>query len=179
MTPLPVTPGGPRMFIAGSARPSARRAARLGIGYRPATADLYSYYEEQCAAAGISDVEPFPEHGPAFLFVTEDPERDWHTLAPHLMYATNSYAQWAKERTNAPQNGYWQNRDDLEALKADPSMWVVTPDELLRRCAALPVDYELRMHPLLGGIDPEVSWRSLELFADKVLPELTGVLTFG
>ncbi|GLZ15923.1 hypothetical protein Acsp04_61580 [Actinomadura sp. NBRC 104425] len=60
----------------------------------------------------------------------------------------------------------------VEDLKADPNMWVVTPEECLKRCRALEPDYELRMHPLLGGLPPELSWQSLHLFADRVLPQL-------
>jgi hypothetical protein len=47
---------------------------------------------------------------------------------------------------------------------------VVTPDE----CVAMaqtkgPMD-ALVFHPLMGGLDPDLAWQSLELFAAKVLP---------
>lgn len=170
VTPKPATPGGPTLYVGGNAKPSARRAARLGLGYRPVSEELYEYFEEECERQGRPTPEPYPDHGPAFLFVTDDPERSLRQLAPHLMYASNRYARWAAERGADTSNGYWREMDDIESLLADPAMWVLTPEEAVARCRALPPDYELRMHPLLGGLPPELSWQSLELFADEVLP---------
>lgn len=172
VTPKPATPGGPTIYLAGSAKPSARRAARLGLGYRPVSEELYRYFESECERLGRPRPEPFPRHGPAFLYVTEDPERSWAQLTPHLLHASNQYARWGRERKNAPSNAYWKEMSGVEELKADPNMWVVTPEECLERCRKLGPDYELRMHPLLGGLPPELSWQSLQLFADRVLPRL-------
>lgn len=171
VTPQPATPGGPRLFIAGSAKPSARRAVRLGLGYRPASEELYEYYVRQTALAGLPPPEPFPRHGPGFLYLTDDPERDWHRLAPHVSHAGNLYAQWATERGVAD-NGYWRSNDGLAELKADPALWVITPEECLRRCVEHGAEWELRFHPLLGGLPIELSWASLELFASNVQPAL-------
>lgn len=172
VTPLPATPGGPRLLVAGSARPSARRAIRFGLGYRPATEELYEYFTAQLAAAGEPAPEPFPRHGPGFVYVTEDPERDLQRLAPHLMHATNLYAKWAKEGGGHNQNGYWRNNEGLEALSADPSIWVITPEECVQRCEEAGPDWELRFHPLLGGLPPDLSWAGLEMFEARVLPRL-------
>ncbi|PWI06646.1 LLM class flavin-dependent oxidoreductase [Streptomyces sp. NWU339] len=172
VTPKPATPGGPTIYIGGNAKPSARRAARLGLGYRPATEELYRYFEGECERLGRPAPERFPQHGPAFVHITEDPERSWAQLAPHLMHASNLYAQWGRERGNVQVNGYWQSMESIDDLKADPNMWVITPEECLRRCRDLDPDYELRLHPLLGGLPPELSWQSLELLADRVLPQV-------
>lgn len=179
VTPKPVTPGGPTIYIGGNAKPSARRAARLGLGYRPATKELYDYYVAECAKLGREAPEPFPAHGPAFVYVTEDPERSLVQLGPHLIHASNMYAQWATERSNATTNGYWQQKEGLESIKADPNMWIITPDEVVKRCRELDTDYELRLHPLLGGLPPQLSWQSLELLADKVLPHVGVVQSVG
>ena len=173
VTPKPGSPNGPTIYIGGNAKPSARRAARLGLGYRPATKELYEYYQEECSKLGRPTPEPFPEHGPAFVYVTEDPEKSLAQIAPHLVHASNMYAQWAKERGNVTVNGYWQEKEGIESIKAYPAMWILTPEEAVERCRALNDDYELRLHPLLGGLPPELSWQSLELLADKVLPQLT------
>lgn len=172
VTPKPGSPGGPTIYLGGNAKPSARRAARLGLGYRPANKALYEYYEQQCAELGMPAPEPFPEHGPAFLFVTEDPERSVQQIGKHLIHASNMYARWGAERSTVTSNGYWEEKDGIESIKADPSMWIITPDEAVERCLALPEGYELRLHPLLGGLPPELSWQSLELLANEVLPEL-------
>src|SRR6266536_3793764 len=44
VTPTPCTPGGPAIYLGGSAVPSARRAARLGYGYCPTSEELYEVY---------------------------------------------------------------------------------------------------------------------------------------
>jgi alkanesulfonate monooxygenase SsuD/methylene tetrahydromethanopterin reductase-like flavin-dependent oxidoreductase (luciferase family) len=169
VTPAPATPGGPRLLIAGSGRPSARRAVRLGLGYRPTSEELYEYYLEQAALAGLPPPEPFPRHGPGFLYITDDPERDWPRVAPYVSHASQLYAQWATER-GTEDNGYWRSHEGLDALKRDPALWVITPEECVRRCVKQGDDWELRFHPLLGGMPPELSWAALELFVTKVLP---------
>ena len=46
---------------------------------------------------------------------------------------------------------------------------VVTPDE----CVALAKEFgRIVLHPMMGGISPELGWESLERFASKVLPRL-------
>ncbi|MCZ4577764.1 MULTISPECIES: LLM class flavin-dependent oxidoreductase [Gordonia] len=172
VTPVPGTPGGPTLYIGGNAKPSARRAARMGLGYRPATEDLYRFYVEECVRLGHPEPEPFPRHGPAFLYVAEDPEQALEQVAPHVIYASNMYASWAGERANATTNGYWAQKSDLDSIRNDPSMWIVSPDEAVRRLSELDDGYELRVHSLLGGLSPELSWRSLELLVDKVLPHV-------
>jgi alkanesulfonate monooxygenase SsuD/methylene tetrahydromethanopterin reductase-like flavin-dependent oxidoreductase (luciferase family) len=171
VTPLPATPGGPRLLIAGNAKPSARRAVRLGLGYSPTSERLYDYYLEQAVLAGVPTPQPFPRHGPGFVYVTEDPERDWPLVGPYVSHASNLYAQWATER-GIDDNGYWRSHDGVEELKRDPAMWVLTPEECVRRCVEAGDDYELRFHPLLGGMPPDLSWPNLALFAEKVLPAL-------
>lgn len=173
VTPKPATPGGPTIYIGGNGKPSARRAARLDLGYRPASKELYEFYEQECARLGRTAPEPFPAHGPSFVFITEDPEKSLHQLAPHLVHASNSYAKWGAERGSGTTQGPWQEREGIDALRSDANLWVVTPEEAVRRCRALSTDYELRLHPLLGGLPPALSWRSLELLADRVLPRLT------
>lgn len=174
VTPKPASPGGPTIYIGGNAKPSARRAARLGFGYRPASKELYEYYEDECAKLGRPAPEPFPAHGPAFVQVTEDPERTLTRLAPHLVHASTMYARWGGERSGTKSNGYWTALGDIKSIKADANMWILTPAEAVQRLAALPPGYELRLHPLLGGIPPELAWESLELLADEVLPQLPG-----
>jgi hypothetical protein len=46
------------------------------------------------------------------------------------------------------------------------------PAELIQTCGELPDGDSLLFHPLCGGIHPDLAWQSLQLFADKVLPQL-------
>jgi alkanesulfonate monooxygenase SsuD/methylene tetrahydromethanopterin reductase-like flavin-dependent oxidoreductase (luciferase family) len=167
--PTPVTR--PPIYIGGSTEASARRAARLGHGYRPAgRGDLYGVYEAECERLGrTAPPRPVPR-GPLFVFVSDDPERAWQTVAPHVLYTTNSNAEWAKER-GVGGTPYPPARDVAE-VKANESFAVVTPDECVELARELGPNSEFVFHPLMGGLDPDVAWSSLELFETKVLPRL-------
>jgi len=62
-----------------------------------------------------------------FVFVTEDPERDWPIVAPHVMYTSNSNAEWAKERGSG--SPPYPPVSSIEDLQSSPQFAVVTPDQ--------------------------------------------------
>ncbi|MDV2478392.1 LLM class flavin-dependent oxidoreductase [Rhodococcus zopfii] len=171
--PTPVGPDRPPIYIGGSADASALRAARLGDNYMPAGSEkerLYALYDAERERLGLP-IPPRPAPaGPLFLHVTDDPDRDWPILAPHLMYTTNMNAQWAKER-GIGTTGY-TFVENLDELKRQPQFVVVTPEQCVGLALERGDDSELMFQPLMGGLAPEIGWRSLELFAAKVLPEL-------
>jgi hypothetical protein len=105
-----------------------------------------------------------------FLHVTEDPERAWHDVAPHVIYTSNANAEWAKERgVGATPYPPLRGVDDL---KASPQFAVVTPQECVDLVEGLSPDVEVGLQPLMGGLDPALGSASLELFATRVLPVL-------
>jgi hypothetical protein len=59
-----------------------------------------------------------PEHGPAFVFVTEDSERSLQQIGKHFVHASNMYAPWATERPNVTVNGYWEEKEGIESIKS-------------------------------------------------------------
>jgi alkanesulfonate monooxygenase SsuD/methylene tetrahydromethanopterin reductase-like flavin-dependent oxidoreductase (luciferase family) len=168
--PTPARPGGPRVYLGGSTEASARRAARLGYGFRPALPSLYEPYEEALRERGLEVPERGPRPLPTFLYVSEDPERDWTVVAPHLIHNANTYSQWAAERGAGVTK--WKEVETLEELRASDLYQVLTPEECVEFARALPADGELRFHPLMGGLSPDAAWRSLELFERKVVPVL-------
>jgi alkanesulfonate monooxygenase SsuD/methylene tetrahydromethanopterin reductase-like flavin-dependent oxidoreductase (luciferase family) len=168
--PTPVQHPRPPIYLGGSSEASARRAARLGDGYQPATEGLYEIYAAERRRLGLDVPPPAPRRGPLFLFVTDDPERDWEVVGRHVLYTTNSNAEWAKERgvgaTPYPPAG------GVDDLKKSEAFAVVTPDECVKLAMQLGDDAELWFQPLMGGLPPDVGWASLELFASAVLPKL-------
>jgi alkanesulfonate monooxygenase SsuD/methylene tetrahydromethanopterin reductase-like flavin-dependent oxidoreductase (luciferase family) len=169
--PTPVRKPRPPIYIGGSTEASAIRAARLGDNYLPATPALTQVYEQERRRLGLPlPPRPLPK-GPLFLFVSDDPERDWPLVAPHVIYTSNSNSEWAKERgvgaTPYPPVA------TVEDLKARREFAVVTPDECVALASDLGHDSELVFQPLMGGLDPQLGWSSLELFGSEVLPELT------
>ena len=171
---------GPAFRIGGTAPPSARRAARLGLDYVPSSSALYELYEAELAKDGKSAPRSFHYHAPTFIHLAEDPEAALEVVGPHVMHATNTYARWAASVNRAEgDRGGWREMTTLDEVMADPGIWIITPEECLRRVREFGEDDELRFHPLLGGLHPGESWRSLRLFEERVLPDLIaeGVFT--
>jgi alkanesulfonate monooxygenase SsuD/methylene tetrahydromethanopterin reductase-like flavin-dependent oxidoreductase (luciferase family) len=168
--PTPVQKPRPPLYIGGSTEASARRAARLGDNYLPATPGLLATYQEERRRLGLPVPPPPPPRGPLFLFVTDDPERDWPRVYPHVQYTSNSNFEWAKERGQGATP--YPPVTTLEEMRAAPEFAVVTPGDCLDLAMALGKDAELVFQPLMGGLRPEVGWRSLELFTAEVLPAL-------
>lgn len=168
VTPKPIQRPHPLLLLGGSTKVAARRAARIGDGFVPAVPELYPVYLEECNKLGV---DPGETHmpGPAALFVAEDPDAVWQKLAPHALHETNSYARWYAETGTA---GPYQPIDDSDVLRSSGIYQVLTPDE----CIALAEDLGPRgwlfFQPLLGGLDPELGWQTLNLLAEKVLPAL-------
>jgi len=170
VTPRPVQPDGPKIYMGGSTEKSAIRAARGGYEYFPGHPDLFKIYSEERERCGFGRPEAHRRGAASFLYVTEDPDRDWPILAPHVAYATNLYAEWATERGVG--STLYRPAESLEALKAMPNIKVLTPDQCFDYLAGLPRDTRLNFHALLGGLDPEFSWKGLLLFEKAVLPRL-------
>src|SRR5262249_35348829 len=113
---------------------------------------------------------PPRRRGPLSLFVAPDRERGWDGVAPHVLYTTNSNAEWAKERGVGATP--YPPVPDAEALKGNPQFAVVTPDDCVALVGRLGPDTEFTLHPLMGGLDPALGTGSLELFITAVLPAL-------
>lgn len=170
VTPRPVQRPGPKIIMGGSTEQSAERAAKLGLDYMPGFPPLYENYKRALKELGRPEPPPLPNQGPNFLYVTEDPERDWPIVGPHMLYTTNSYAQWAKERGTG--STLYQQLANIEELKKQPIFQVVTPEQCVAYAKSLEPHGELNIQPLFGGLDPKIAWRSLELFERAVLPRL-------
>lgn len=170
VTPAPVTPGGPKIYMGGSTDKSAIRAGKNGYQYFPGHPDLFKIYEEERAKAGFPPPEPQMKPAASFLYVSDDPDRDWPLVAPHVAYATNTYAEWAKERGVGDTR--YKAAETVEALKAMPNIKVLDPDQCFQYLKELGRGTAVTFHALLGGLDPEISWRGLKLFEKDVLPRL-------
>ena len=156
-------------MIGGSTEIAARRAARLRCGFFPAVGDpvLAERYAGECAAVGFDAGFCSLPSGPGFVFVAEDPDRAWEAIGPHALFDAQTYAAW--------QEGQQRSAVDVEGapswedVRASGVYRVVTPDE----CVALAGEVgSVLLHPLMGGIPPELGWESLELFGRAVLPRL-------
>jgi alkanesulfonate monooxygenase SsuD/methylene tetrahydromethanopterin reductase-like flavin-dependent oxidoreductase (luciferase family) len=173
VTPRPVQRPHPPFSLAGMSRAAARRAARLDLPFVPPrrkeSYPLYDLYQETRRELGLPPAPPLPDFGPGFLFVTEDPERAWATLLPHLLHEANTSAAWLAESTTARP---FRN-ESAGSIRSNPQYAVVTPAECVSIARNLRHPGSLVIQPLPGGLDPDLAWQSLELLASEVLPRIS------
>ena len=155
---------GPLIMIAGGSKAAARRAATHGLGFISQTDSpgLQEYYDSQCRAAGHEPgIVQFPVPGaPTTAFVADDVDQAWEVLGPHLVHDAVTAASY---RPHDDSVASITRADNVTALReAEGPYRVFTPEEAtdyIRSGRPLP------LHPLCGGIPPEVAWHHLELAA--------------
>lgn len=170
VTPMPATRGGPHIAIGGKTVVAARRAARLGLPFSPASGDpaLVDAYREECARLGhhgvIEGLGGRPMR-PGFLMVSHDPPATWAAIAEHAYYDASTYAGWQDD----PVRSDWVVPDlqGAEDLRSSGRYLVLTPEECIARVQA---DGGITFHPLMGGMPPALAWEGLRLFEAEVLP---------
>jgi len=169
--PLPVQKPETILLVGGGVEASAKRAARLGLGFAPMHPRFFELYDAECRRYGR---EPGRKYGPSALGniqLAKDPEKVWAQVMPHLKHVVGEYAKWAdaEPNSNSPFKGLLL---DDQALRRCGIFTVLTPEELLERAPPLLGEYgSLSFMPLLGGLAPEVGWESLELLK-SVMPRL-------
>ncbi|HSS24037.1 MAG TPA: LLM class flavin-dependent oxidoreductase, partial [Mycobacterium sp.] len=168
--PVRVTPpcgsaNGPMVLIAGGSKAAARRAGTFGLGFVSQTdlPGLKEFYEEQCRAHGHEPgIIQFPVRGaPTAVFVADDVDEAWDVLGNHLLHDAVTAASYRP--SDDPKTGSVASitrADSVTALREEGGPYrVFTPDEAtdyVRSGRLLP------LHPLCGGIPPDVAWPYLE-----------------
>jgi alkanesulfonate monooxygenase SsuD/methylene tetrahydromethanopterin reductase-like flavin-dependent oxidoreductase (luciferase family) len=172
VTPGPFTPGGPLVLWGGGSVAAARRAGRFGLGFlsQGGPAGLQEEYE---AAAREAGHEPGmclvpPVDQPTVVFVAEDVDRAWEELGEYLMNDVRGYAEWNVGDTTTANISLVQTHEELRA--ENRSHRILTVDEAIELVRA---GMPLGLHPLVGGVPPEVAWPYLRLVAERVMPALT------
>jgi alkanesulfonate monooxygenase SsuD/methylene tetrahydromethanopterin reductase-like flavin-dependent oxidoreductase (luciferase family) len=168
-TPRPVQRPRPPILMGCASKVAARRAARFADGLLPSLPEQYEEFRAERKRLGKPDPGPMATSTGNFVHVALDPDAAWARIAPHAMHEMNAYGAWAVE--SGTTTGY-QPFDDPAKLRASGLYPVLTPDELIARARALGPDVSVLLHPLMGGMDPELSWESLRLIESKVMPAL-------
>lgn len=162
--PLPSRPPREIVYAGGGTAAAARRAARFGMSMWPMNDSIIPDYEAECERLGKETgrfIRPITS-----VYVTDDPERGWAEIGPHILHYMQSYAKWSSDSDTSasPLHGM----DTLEKIRAAGLANVVTPEEAVEigRKGAI------GLQPLIGGLHPDLGWKSLELFVDKVLAHI-------
>lgn len=166
VTPAPASP--PMVLVGGSTEKAAKRAAKLRAGFFPAIGDpaLADLYTQECERLGFTGGFVALPNGPGFVHVSEDPERDWQRIAPHVLYDAQTYAAWQTPDQRSQMHVEGHTLDDV---KRSGAYAVLTPDECVELVGRTG---RVILHPLMGGMDPALGWESLKLFEEKVLPRI-------
>ena len=172
VTPPPLTPGGPMVAWGGGSVGAARRAGRHGLGFfaQGGGAALADEYAEAARAAGH---EPGmcmipPADATTTMFVAEDVDRAWDELGPYLMHDVLSYAEWNEGNTKTASLSFVKTAEELR--EENRSHRILTVDEAIE---VVRLGVPLGLHPLIGGLPPDIAWRYLETVADKVMPAVS------
>lgn len=170
VTPKPYSQPHPMFLVGGMSKPAARRAARLGLPFAPPIADpeLEAYYYEQLVVHGK---EGFTYSAPAdfsVLFIDDEPDQAWEQLGHHFLNEALEYSSWKTPGLKRPLEF---NSGSVQALRAEKRYEIITPKECLERHASRP-DFFATIHPLIGGMPLDRSWKCLKLYTEQVLGEL-------
>jgi alkanesulfonate monooxygenase SsuD/methylene tetrahydromethanopterin reductase-like flavin-dependent oxidoreductase (luciferase family) len=165
LTPEPYG-GGPSITLGGSSEAAARRAARLGIGFVPSVPAVWDYFRDESIAQGRPDPGDCPIAENRIVALAEDTERGWAEMAPFFRHEMDAYGSW--QEASGIASPYYKVKD-LDDLRASGLYAVLTPDEYVAELKAAPFPFAL-LHPMCGGIPPELAWSSLRLFEHEVMP---------
>jgi alkanesulfonate monooxygenase SsuD/methylene tetrahydromethanopterin reductase-like flavin-dependent oxidoreductase (luciferase family) len=170
VTPRPHQQPRPTIVVGGMSTAGARRAARIGDEFQAGEGGHWRAYVEACAELGR---EPGARWiaGPAFLYVTDDPEKAWPELAPYISHHSSAYAALSQADHGADATVF-PRAASVEELRAAGPYKVVTPDEAVALGEQFDPAGALILTPMIGGLPPDLSWPSLELFEAEVLPRL-------
>ena len=171
VTPRPVSQPHPMVMVGGSGEAAVRRAARLGLGLFLPVNDqsLVDLYYAECERLGTEAGWAAMPSGPGTLVVAEDVDAAWAELGPYLLHDAVTYASW---QTDDIRSHVKASATTVDELRAEGVYRIVTPDECVELDAELGPMGPLTLHPMCGGIPPEVAWPYLRLFAEAVLPRI-------
>jgi alkanesulfonate monooxygenase SsuD/methylene tetrahydromethanopterin reductase-like flavin-dependent oxidoreductase (luciferase family) len=170
VTPGPFSSPMPTLAWGGRSRAAARRAGRHGIGFFAQTdaPGLREAYVSAAEAAGHRPglcVLPSPET-PFIVFVDDDVDRAWDEVGPALLVDAEAYRSWSDAAGTTEGTASLSAATTVEDLRSSPaSHRVVTKQEARRIVAEHGL---LGLHPLCGGLDPEVAWRYLRNAVDAL-----------
>jgi alkanesulfonate monooxygenase SsuD/methylene tetrahydromethanopterin reductase-like flavin-dependent oxidoreductase (luciferase family) len=171
VTPRAAKPGSPHVAWGGGTPAAARRAARFGLDFFAQTngADLEAAYRDEAERCGRTPgnlVLPDPAV-PATVFVADDVDRGWEEVGPYLLHDAREYSSWNPGPTRTVSISRGTTVEELRAEQGAHRVFSVDEAiEHVRTTGWLP------LHPLCGGLPPEIAWRYLERVVDEVLPAL-------
>lgn len=171
VTPVPVSQPHPALSVGGSTPAAARRAARFGLPFAPPlhTPELNELYLSECKRLGVAYPYVVDPGEPVMTWISHDPDKTWADIGPYVVYEAKSYASWQRDDQRSFQHS---KASTVDEIRAEGKYRVMTPEEAIAWANKIGPDATFHHFPLGGGIPPQIAWKSLELYADQVLPHL-------
>ena len=171
VTPPPFTPGGPRLGWGGASNAAAKRAGKYGVDFLaqsgdPARREVYEVAARRHGRTPGRYSQPQAGNA-AVVFVADDLDAAWAELGPYLLHDVRSYAAWNEHNRDGYSISFTTTADELRA--ENRSHRILTVEQAVAHVRA---GASLPLHPLIGGLPPQIAWRYLETVAEKVLPAL-------
>jgi hypothetical protein len=164
----------------GASFPStARRAGRAGLGLQRLDRHLAEPYLEGLVEGGHG-AEAGWMSGPANIFLSDDPERDWPVVREHVAYQWDSYARQRAARSDEAfvpiDPDAWRERGVANGAMAGFVLATAgEAAELIRRQFSGPPARTVYLWATLPGLPDELARRNVELACDELVPALAGV----
>lgn len=166
----------PPVLGGGAVPASAKRAAKFCDGFAPADGaeSLVTLYREECARLGRTPGPVRRPTMPMYVHVCEDPDKAWSVLAPSYLHELNYYGALAAQDPKAKISfsAVHEAMTDLNIARNSPAYAVVTPEQCIALAKSLPDESYICLRINKPGIHTDMSWESLELFANKVMPHI-------
>ncbi|WP_426574998.1 LLM class flavin-dependent oxidoreductase [Aquihabitans sp. McL0605] len=163
VTPAPYSNPMPLLAWGGRSKAAARRAGRNGISFF-AQADGPGLQEAYETAARDHGHEPamcmLPNaDAPQIVFVDDDLDAGWDAVGPSMLTDATSYYEWNEAAGTVEGTASLSSATTVAGLReANGAHRVVTPAGAAEIVAEHGI---LHLHPLCGGLDPEVAWTYL------------------
>jgi alkanesulfonate monooxygenase SsuD/methylene tetrahydromethanopterin reductase-like flavin-dependent oxidoreductase (luciferase family) len=157
-----------RISYGGGTVQAARRAARYGLGFNAQNnlPELAHAYYDECARHGrVPGRLQQPRPGfPTTVFVADDVDRAWEEIGPYLLHDAVSYADGHHD-PNIVSLSIAKTIDELRSENGSHRIYTVT-----QAVDAIARDGNLSLHPLCGGMPPDIAWPYLRRVVDEVMP---------
>jgi alkanesulfonate monooxygenase SsuD/methylene tetrahydromethanopterin reductase-like flavin-dependent oxidoreductase (luciferase family) len=170
VTPPPLRPGGPPIWMGAFVPAAVERAARIADGFMAIDESTVGSYFEACDRVG-RPAEERRLNRTYWSIVAEDPERAFAEAGPHWMYLFNEYIK----RDAYPELEPFEDpQKALEAARADGLIMVADGPgavaEFNRAVAQGAIDITLLT--LMPGEDPDAVAERLQYISDEVIPNV-------
>lgn len=157
-----------RISYGGKTVAAARRAARFGLDFNAQNdlPEIATAYRMECQRLGKAPGRvtlPVPG-SPTTVFVADDVDEAWDEIGQYLLHDAVTYAEWHDYGYTVSLSTS-RSVEDLRAEQGAHRVYTVEQAvEEIRRNGFL------SLHPLCGGLPPEIAWPYLRRVVEEVMP---------